>query len=146
MQVKTMPPINERRLLEDLRELRTFGGSSSHPLGVVRPSFSEADMASRHWLRKKFEDAGLVATIDGVGNVIGRSVNPGPALLLGSHSDTQPRGGWLDGEIGSAIGRDQQVDVRVSTLHCMQIRQRAFRPAHVGVGQEHREARAQECW
>lgn len=86
--------------MQDLRELRTFGGSSSHPLGVVRPSFSEPDMASRWWLQKKFEDAGLAATIDGVGNVIGRSRNPGPALLLGSHSDTQPRGGWLDGAMG----------------------------------------------
>ena len=96
----TMPPINERRLLEDLRELRTFGASGSHPLGVVRPSFSEPDMAARRWLRKKFANAGLAATIDGVGNVIGRSRNPGPALLLGSHSDTQPRGGWLDGAMG----------------------------------------------
>lgn len=95
-----MPPINERRLLEDLRELRTFGASLSHPLGVVRPSFSEPDMAARRWLRKKFADAGLAATIDGVGNVIGRSRNPGPTLLLGSHSDTQPRGGWLDGAMG----------------------------------------------
>jgi N-carbamoyl-L-amino-acid hydrolase len=95
-----MPAINEERLLADLRELRTFGGSTSHPLGVVRPSFSEPDMEARRWLRAKFEDAGLIATIDGVGNVVGRSPNPGPALLLGSHSDTQPRGGWLDGAMG----------------------------------------------
>ena len=57
-------------------------------------------MAARWWLKVKFEQAGLLATIDGVGNVIGRSPNPGPALLLGSHSDTQPRGGWLDGAMG----------------------------------------------
>ena len=38
-----------------------------------------------------------IATIDGVGNVVGRSRNDGPALVLGSHSDTQPEGGWLDG-------------------------------------------------
>jgi beta-ureidopropionase / N-carbamoyl-L-amino-acid hydrolase len=45
-------------------------------------------------------EAGLDATIDGVGNVIGRSRNPGSALLIGSHSDTQPTGGWLDGAMG----------------------------------------------
>jgi len=45
-------------------------------------------------------EAGLDAEIDGVGNVFGRSPNAGPALLLGSHSDTQPEGGWLDGAMG----------------------------------------------
>ena len=35
-----MPAINAERLLGDLRELRTFGGSIAHPLGVVRPSYS----------------------------------------------------------------------------------------------------------
>jgi N-carbamoyl-L-amino-acid hydrolase len=45
-------------------------------------------------------EAGLEARIDGVGNVIGRSPNPGKALVMGSHSDTQPRGGWLDGAMG----------------------------------------------
>ena len=43
---------------------------------------------------------GLEATIDGVGNVLGRSRQAGKALLIGSHSDTQPTGGWLDGALG----------------------------------------------
>jgi N-carbamoyl-L-amino-acid hydrolase len=46
------------------------------------------------------QDAGLEARIDGVGNVMGRSRHAGPALLIGSHSDTQPTGGWLDGALG----------------------------------------------
>ena len=57
-------------------------------------------MESRRWLVEKFEEAGLEATIDGVATVFGRSPQPGPALLLGSHSDSQPRGGWLDGPLG----------------------------------------------
>jgi N-carbamoyl-L-amino-acid hydrolase len=72
--------------------------------GVVRPSFSAADMAARHWLREQMCAAGLVASIDGVGNVIGRSRHPGKALLVGSHADTQPRGGWLDGALGVGYG------------------------------------------
>ena len=28
----------------------------------------------------------------------------GKALLVGSHSDTQPRGGWLDGALGVGYG------------------------------------------
>ena len=96
-----MPAINPERLLSDLQTLRTYGANGN---GVVRPSFSDVDMASREWLRGRMAEAGLDASIDGVGNVIGRSRNPGPALLVGSHSDTQPRGGWLDGALGVIYG------------------------------------------
>ena len=99
-----MPTVNRERLLRDLRELRQFGASETHPLGVVRPSFSDDDLASRRWLLAKFEEAGLVPAFDGVGNAFGRSPNSGPALLVGSHSDTQPRGGWLDGAMGVIYG------------------------------------------
>ena len=96
-----MPKINAQRLLDDLRKLRTFGGFGA---GVVRPALSEADMESRHWLKDRFADAGLNASIDGVANVFGISRNEGPALIIGSHSDTQPQGGWLDGALGVIYG------------------------------------------
>ena len=92
-----MARINADRMLADLDRLRTFGASGN---GVMRPSLSAADMESRRWLARRMRDAGLDARIDGVGNVIGRCLRPGPALLIGSHSDTQPRGGWLDGAMG----------------------------------------------
>ncbi len=96
-----MPQINDVRLLSDLRHLRSIGAMEN---GVVRPAFSEADMAARCWLKSKFEEAHLKSTIDGVGNVIGESSNAGKVLLLGSHSDTQPTGGWLDGALGVIYG------------------------------------------
>ncbi|MBT5664694.1 MAG: Zn-dependent hydrolase, partial [Rhodospirillaceae bacterium] len=96
-----MPKINAERLLKDLRDLRAFGAVEN---GVVRPAFSDTDMESRRWLAERFADAGLDATMDGVGNVLGRSRKPGPALIIGSHSDTQPRGGWLDGALGVIYG------------------------------------------
>lgn len=92
-----MPRIDPDRLLSDLRTLRAIGAQGP---GVVRPAFSAADMEARRWLQRRYEEAGLDATIDGVGNVLGRSRQPGKALLLGSHSDTQPTGGWLDGAFG----------------------------------------------
>ncbi len=92
-----MVEINGERLLADLRALRAMGATGT---GVVRPAFSEMDMTARRWLVARYQEAGLAAHIDGVGNVLGRSPNPGPALLLGSHSDTQPTGGWLDGALG----------------------------------------------
>lgn len=92
-----MPTINAERLLDDLATLRTYGATGN---GVVRPSLSPVDLESRTWLEERMRDAGLEAVTDGVGNVLGRSRNSGPALLMGSHSDTQPRGGWLDGAMG----------------------------------------------
>ena len=96
-----MPKINADRLLKDLRDLRAFGAEGN---GVVRPAFSDIDMESRRWLAERFTNAGLDATLDGVGNVLGRSRKSGPALIIGSHSDTQPRGGWLDGAMGVIYG------------------------------------------
>ena len=93
----TMPRIVPERLLSDLRTLRSIGARG---MGVVRPAFSVKDMEARRWLAAQYEQAGLEATIDGVGNVLGRSRKPGRVLLVGSHSDTQPTGGWLDGALG----------------------------------------------
>ncbi len=91
------PSIDPNRLLSDLRHLRSIGAQG---IGVVRPAFSAKDMEARRWLKSRYEEAGLEATIDGVGNVLGRSRQKGKALLIGSHSDTQPTGGWLDGALG----------------------------------------------
>ncbi len=92
-----MPKVNANRLLADLYALRQIGAQDP---GVVRPAFSPKDMAARRWLAERFTAAGLASSIDGVGNVLGRSRQPGKALLIGSHSDTQPTGGWLDGALG----------------------------------------------
>ena len=108
-----MAEIDGPRLLAGLHRLRSFGATGT---GVVRQSFSDVDMEARRWLRDEMAAAGLVASIDGVGNVVGRSPNPGPALILGSHSDTQPNGGWLDGamgvmyalEVARALGEDPE--------------------------------------
>ncbi|MET4695329.1 hydantoinase/carbamoylase family amidase [Endozoicomonas lisbonensis] len=93
----TKPQIKPERLLADLQQLRRFGEYKS---GVVRPALSPVDMEARRWLRERMLAASLDAHIDGVGNVIGYSGKQGPTLLMGSHTDTQPEGGWLDGAYG----------------------------------------------
>ncbi|WP_244851797.1 Zn-dependent hydrolase [Caballeronia sp. SL2Y3] len=96
-----MLKIDPARLLNDLEHLRSFGATGP---GVVRLSLSPVDMDARRWLAQRMNEAGLDASIDGVGNVFGRSRNDGPALLIGSHTDTQPTGGWLDGALGVIYG------------------------------------------
>ncbi|CAB3798183.1 Zn-dependent hydrolase [Paraburkholderia fynbosensis] len=96
-----MVKIDPHRLLADLKQLRSFGAIGP---GVVRLALSPVDLASREWLAARMTEAGLDARIDGVGTVFGRSRNSGPALVIGSHTDTQPTGGWLDGAMGVIYG------------------------------------------
>ncbi|MDP1750414.1 MAG: Zn-dependent hydrolase [Reyranella sp.] len=96
-----MPRINGERLLADLRRIADFG---RYETGVHRPHLSPQDVESRRWLAARMKEAGLEPVIDGVGTVMGKSPKSGPRLLMGSHSDTQPRGGWLDGVMGVIYG------------------------------------------
>ena len=92
-----MPQTNGERVVADLKRLAEFG---RYKTGVHRPTYSAEDVASRHWLAEKFTEAGLDPVIDGIGNVIGHNPRASRRLLVGSHSETQPHGGWLDGALG----------------------------------------------
>ncbi|WP_370232448.1 hydantoinase/carbamoylase family amidase [Cognatishimia sp.] len=87
--------INTTRFLENLHRLRSFG---AHGTGVIRRAYSEPDLASRDWLASQMAAAGLRPHFDAMGNLFGLADQP--SLLLGSHSDSQPTGGWLDGALG----------------------------------------------
>jgi N-carbamoyl-L-amino-acid hydrolase len=96
-----MPKIDGERLLGDLKRLAEFG---RYETGVDRPTYSEVDVAARRWLAEKYAEAGLDPVIDGIGNVFGRAQGATRRLLVGSHSETQPKGGWLDGALGVIYG------------------------------------------
>ncbi|WP_028955285.1 hydantoinase/carbamoylase family amidase [Sulfitobacter sp. 20_GPM-1509m] len=87
--------VDGQRFLKDLHALRRFGAQGA---GVVRPAYSEPDVAARAWLADQMRDAGLRVEMDAMGNLFGLA--DGPSILLGSHSDSQPTGGWLDGALG----------------------------------------------
>ncbi|MBL4768218.1 MAG: hydantoinase/carbamoylase family amidase [Rhodobacteraceae bacterium] len=89
--------IKSKRFMADLHTLRSFGASGVNK-GVVRPAYSDADIAARKWLAGLMQEAGLQARFDPVGNLFGLADKP--SLLLGSHTDSQPEGGWLDGAFG----------------------------------------------
>jgi N-carbamoyl-L-amino-acid hydrolase len=92
-----IPHADGARVLADLNALRAIGAYKS---GVHRPTFSEAHMRSLQWLAARLPEAGLTATIDGIGNVLGSSAKAGPKLLAGSHLESQNYAGWLDGPLG----------------------------------------------
>ena len=92
-----MPAIKPDRLLGDLYKLRTFG---TYKTGVHRPTFSPEDVASRQWFAERLTEAGLEATIDGIGNILGKSPARGRKALSGSHLESQNHAGWLDGALG----------------------------------------------
>jgi N-carbamoyl-L-amino-acid hydrolase len=93
----TMPQINADRLLGELYALRRVG---EYKTGVHRPALSADDLRSREWLTEKLTQAGLTAEIDGIANVYGWNGSAGRKLLMGSHLETQPHAGWLDGAMG----------------------------------------------
>jgi len=89
--------VDGARVLADLNALRSIG---AYKTGVHKPSLSEPHMRSLQWLAQRLPEAGLAATIDGIGNVLGTSAKSGPKLLAGSHLESQNYAGWLDGPLG----------------------------------------------
>lgn len=92
-----MPAIKPDRLLGDLYKLRSFG---TYKTGVHRPTFSPEDIVARQWFADQCAAAGLETTIDGIGNILGKSKARGPKALSGSHLESQNHAGWLDGALG----------------------------------------------
>src|SRR5712672_3547467 len=89
--------VDGARVLANLHALRGIG---TYKTGVHKPTFSEPHMRSLEWLVQRLPEAGLSTGIDGIGNVLGTSMKPGPKLLAGSHLESQNFAGWLDGPLG----------------------------------------------
>jgi len=95
-----MTEINGPRLLEDLRAFSQIGGRPDG--GLDRLAWTEADLEGRRWLADRMRACGLDARTDPALNVFGHlAASTGPWLLLGSHTDSVPRGGRLDGAYGT---------------------------------------------
>ena len=92
------PPIDADRVIADLRELARRTGDER---GAQRLCWGEGWRTAREFLRELLDEIGLEPEIDEAGNAW--AYLPGdaePALALGSHVDSVPNGGWLDGALG----------------------------------------------
>jgi hydantoinase/carbamoylase family amidase len=90
--------IDAGRVIADLREL---GRRTSDDAGAQRLCWGEGWRAARGFLGELLAEIGLEPEIDEAGNAW--AYLPGerePALAVGSHLDSVPNGGWLDGAFG----------------------------------------------
>lgn len=90
------------RLRADIEALGAIGRDPTG--GLSRPAWSPAHEEARTWLVERLRAAGLSARVDAAGNIFGRLGDGTPAILTGSHIDTVPRGGPLDGALGVLAG------------------------------------------
>ena len=112
--------VDPERLAQDLRGLSRIG---LHEDGsVTRLAFSLADLRARQYMIHLCQRAGLQVRMDGIGNLIARleAGPPGaPAVALGSHVDSVPRGGRFDGAVGAVAALEiarvlREADVRLA--------------------------------
>ena len=116
------------RALERLDELYAIGGGP----GANRPSGSEAEDRAHDVAAAWLEAAGLEIERDPAGNLLGRlrGTRPElPELWTGSHLDSVPQGGRLDGALGvvAAIEAVERIGRQERTLAVV-----AFRGEEVG--------------
>ena len=86
------------RVIRDLRELAAL---TSNDQGAQRVAWSSAWQRARTWFAEKLAAIDLQPELDEAGNswatMPGRS---SATIILGSHLDSVPNGGWLDGALG----------------------------------------------
>jgi N-carbamoyl-L-amino-acid hydrolase len=92
--------VNPDRVLEDLRELARLTGG---PDGARRVCWTDEWTKAREFLRSRLDElpADLDVTMDEAGNLWALMAGDGEGfVLVGSHTDSVPAGGWLDGALG----------------------------------------------
>jgi hydantoinase/carbamoylase family amidase len=90
--------VNAERVLEDLRELARLTGG---PDGARRVCWTDEWVKAREFLRSRLDDLPVEVTVDPAGNLWADL--PGEQegfVIVGSHVDSVPNGGWLDGALG----------------------------------------------
>jgi N-carbamoyl-L-amino-acid hydrolase len=102
-----MTAISLSRLRARVEALARFGGLPGG--GVTRPAWSPAYEEARAWLIGEMRAAGLSTWVDSAGNTFGGLGTDAiraeaPVVLTGSHIDTVPEGGILDGALGVLAG------------------------------------------
>jgi hydantoinase/carbamoylase family amidase len=94
--------LDPQRTIRELSELRALTGDSG---GAQRVAFTPTWRAARAWFRERLVELPVEVHEDAAGNVW--ATLPGAsdrAVVVGSHIDSVPNGGWLDGCLGLLAG------------------------------------------
>jgi allantoate deiminase len=90
--------MNAQRVIADLRELAARTATAD---GAQRLAWGPVWREAREWFRTKVGELGLTVHTDAAGNnwvsLAGASAK---TVIVGSHLDSVPNGGWLDGCLG----------------------------------------------
>src|ERR1700761_9467782 len=91
-------PVDPRRTIADLEHLRALTADAH---GAQRIAWTETWLKARAWFQSKLAQLPVEHHLDAAGNswttLRGESDR---VLILGSHLDSVPNGGWLDGSLG----------------------------------------------
>ena len=91
-------PIDPQAAIDLLKELRALTADDN---GAQRLAWTPTWLKARAWFQSKLSDLPIEHHLDAAGNswttLAGRSEK---TLILGSHLDSVPNGGWLDGCLG----------------------------------------------
>src|SRR3954464_15932898 len=94
--------MNAERVVADLRG---FAARTSTPDGAQRLAWGPVWRDARAWFAAKVAELGLSVATDSAGNnwvtLPGASAR---SVIVGSHLDSVPNGGWLDGCLGMLAG------------------------------------------
>jgi N-carbamoyl-L-amino-acid hydrolase len=92
-----MPPDAERMI----RDLRALAELTSDERGAQRVSWTDTWAKAREWERGLLAELPVEVEIDEAGNLWATLAGESEqTLIIGSHIDSVPDGGWLDGSLG----------------------------------------------
>ncbi|TWU32477.1 Zn-dependent hydrolase [Novipirellula artificiosorum] len=100
-----MLQVNLERIKSDILTLAEIG-RNKEDRGIYRMAFTDADIEAKRWLSDRIVAADLEHAVDGAVNVSGvlEGSTDQPRVMVGSHIDTVPCAGALDGTLGVVVG------------------------------------------
>ncbi len=119
------PRVNGERLWSRLMAMAKIGATAQG--GCNRQALTDADWQGRALLASWAQAAGCTTRVDSVGNLFVRRSGREdtlPAVMTGSHLDTQPTGGKFDGVYGVIAGLeviDSLNDLEMTTEHPIEV-------------------------
>lgn len=91
-------PVDPQLAIELLKELRALTADEN---GAQRVAWTPKWLEARAWFQQKLRELPVEHHLDAAGNSWTTLQGASPkALILGSHLDSVPNGGWLDGALG----------------------------------------------